>query len=575
MIDTAKPLRWFAAAFVLAAAVPAHAQFSAFTDPAGYWSFDTCYGTTVRDYAMTRHDGTQSGGGSCSTFARFGKAGYFDGVDDRVDVQNSTGMNYTRLTVSAWVYPQASSGTRTIINKWYTLDSWGLFLNNGSWQWSVVFPGGTWGVPVTVTYPATLNTWTFVTGVYDGAAVRLYVNGTQVASAAASGNPQSSTRPIVIGNHPTWNAFQGYIDEVKLYSSALSATQVAHQAANPSSLGVRGLHLFPSRWSCWTTISGCDAGIVGKFRDDLGRIHSISNINSIKTTIFSQGGNTFWLDRQNEKLRALASATGNHTTWILRAWPEPSDCPSGTPYYTCGYNFARSLVGVFSTLNNANDANSLRLDNVYIEVANEPNIADSGQVPFYDPNFGVMTARYNDFFRGFYDGERSVGYTFPLTYAGLTPGCSDAGGGNANCTADAWYQDYWVRYHIQTYASKVGVHVYWASLTPSAWNGRQGSGGGYYYRRVRNILGSTAYTPAVSPHGLQMSEFNLNRAAAGASTATQATEMCSWWQGVRSDGQSGYWTEQGTVFVTTMEGTSFQNEYWVTNDQLDDIRNCP
>ncbi len=574
MIDTKTCVRAFVCALALAA-VPARAQYSSFTDPAGYWSFDTCSGTNVWDYAMTRHDGTLGGGSFCSTFARFGKSGRFDGVDDRVDVANTGGFNYAQLTVSAWVYPQASTGTRTIVNRWYTPDAWGLFLVNGNWEWSVVFPGGTWGVPVTVRYPATLNAWTFVAGVYDGTAVRLYINGAQVASAPASGTPQSSTRPIVIGNHPAWNAFQGYIDEVKVYGSALSATQVAHQSANPSGLGVRGLHLFPSQWSCWTTIAGCNSGIVTKFREDLGRIHSISNLNSIKTTIFSQGGDAFWLARQNEKLRALASATGNHTTWIVRAWPVPGDCPAGTAYYTCGYNFARSLASAFATLNNPADVNSLRLDNVFIEVANEPNIADGNQVPFFDPNFGVMTARYNDFFRGFYDGERSIGYSFPLTYAGLTPGCTDAGGGNANCTADAWYQDYWVRWHIQNYASKVGVHVYWATTTATAWNGRLGTGGGLYYRRVRNILGNAAFTPTVSPHGLQISEFNLNRQSAGASTATQATEMCSWWQQVRTDAQNGYWNEQATVFVTTMEGTSFQNEYWVTNDQLDDIRNCP
>src|SRR6185312_10820140 len=57
--------------------------------------------------------------------------------------------------------------------------------------------------------------------------LRLYVNGTQVASTAAAGTIASSTNPLWIGgNSPYGEYFQGLIDEARVYNRALSATVV-------------------------------------------------------------------------------------------------------------------------------------------------------------------------------------------------------------------------------------------------------------------------------------------------------------------------------------------------------------
>ena len=44
------------------------------------------------------------------------------------------------------------------------------------------------------------NPWRFLTLSYDGSAVRLYVNGTQVASTAATGSIATSTNPLSLGS---------------------------------------------------------------------------------------------------------------------------------------------------------------------------------------------------------------------------------------------------------------------------------------------------------------------------------------------------------------------------------------
>lgn len=559
-------------ALALSGVQPASAgNYHAFPKPYAYWSFDRCDGSDTYDAAVNPHHAKTYNGAYCSSWGRYGRSGWFDGTDNLVEVTGSESINLDRLTVAAWIYPYSTSGTRTIINKWYTLDSWGLFLENGQLVFSVVFPGGTWGVQYRVTATAPpLYTWTHVAGSYDGAYIRLYVNGTQVASQyTGGGNLQDSGRRIAIGSHPSWNSFYGYIDEVKLYNWALGGSQIPHLAAAPSANGIRGVHLMPSQWTCAFDQTSCNGAIVDKFEKDLGIIHSIGNLNSVKTVIFSMkqdtgGSRGFWQARQREKLTYLKSATGNHMTWILRAWPTPADCPPGSSdYYECGRLFATELVDVFNHLKN-----TLKLQYVYIEVANEPN--HPGETVFYDPNPWTTMGRYNDFFRGFYFGQQQVGHNFPLVYAGLTPSCHP----DTTCDADLWYKDYWVRNHIQNYASKVGVHVYWDSTNAYDWNGRLSESGGLYYRRVQGILANPGYSPAVSARGLQMTEFNFNRATGGHSTGTQAVQVCDWFKHAAGDAASGYWVEQSTIFVTSTEDGSWQAEYWITDDQLDDIRFC-
>ncbi|HZV33144.1 MAG TPA: LamG-like jellyroll fold domain-containing protein [Verrucomicrobiae bacterium] len=81
------------------------------------------------------------------------------------------------------------------------------------------------------------GTWQHVVGVCDepNGMTRLYVNGTQVATASISGGIQMGTVPVSIGSREsgyndtnfTLN-YQGLIDEVSIYNYPLSATQVAN-----------------------------------------------------------------------------------------------------------------------------------------------------------------------------------------------------------------------------------------------------------------------------------------------------------------------------------------------------------
>ena len=188
--------------------------------PVGYWHLDQCYGGNFI--------GPGSTGDLTCDDSPFQFAATFDGVDDMIEVPDQPAFHFTAaMTVAAWVKPTSTAGLRTIVNKWYSPDSYLLRIADGHFQFCLAFPGGPWGQTESVSFPAEAATWTHVAGVYDGHTIRLYLNGQLVASKdAAHGNIQDSARPLVIGNHPVWSAFQGQIDEIRLYNVALSSTQL-------------------------------------------------------------------------------------------------------------------------------------------------------------------------------------------------------------------------------------------------------------------------------------------------------------------------------------------------------------
>ena len=98
--------------------------------------------------------------------------------------------------------------------------------------------GGKWGgataSEVFGTTALPVNTWSHLAATYDGTTVRLYVNGVQVASAAKTGPLATSTLPLEIGgDHIYGSNFQGRIDDVRVYSTALTPSQLQTDMNTP------------------------------------------------------------------------------------------------------------------------------------------------------------------------------------------------------------------------------------------------------------------------------------------------------------------------------------------------------
>jgi hypothetical protein len=101
------------------------------------------------------------------------------------------------------------------------------------------------GVEYTITYTGlTLNQWSHFFLVYDGSTLKLYKNGAEVSSIAASGTvPAAPTGYLSIGRiiFQTFNWFhKGYIDEVSIWNKALTPTDISAIMANSGEIANPG-----------------------------------------------------------------------------------------------------------------------------------------------------------------------------------------------------------------------------------------------------------------------------------------------------------------------------------------------
>jgi Concanavalin A-like lectin/glucanases superfamily len=72
-----------------------------------------------------------------------------------------------------------------------------------------------------------LNAWRHLASTWDGRTLRLYVDGTQVASRSLSGRAVASGAPLQFGGNTVWREwFKGVIDEVRIYSRALTQAEL-------------------------------------------------------------------------------------------------------------------------------------------------------------------------------------------------------------------------------------------------------------------------------------------------------------------------------------------------------------
>jgi chitodextrinase len=200
---------------------------SAATGLVAAYAFDEGSGTTVNDASGNGNNGTVANG-AWSTSGKYGKAIQFNGTSTLVTIPDSAALHLTTgMTLEAWVNPSSvTSAWRDAIYKGndnYYLEATSASASKPD---AGLIGGGSYADAFgTSALPA--NTWSFLTETYDGSTLRLYVNGTQVASTAHTGNIATSTNPLQIGGDSIYGQFfNGLIDNVRVYNIALTAAQI-------------------------------------------------------------------------------------------------------------------------------------------------------------------------------------------------------------------------------------------------------------------------------------------------------------------------------------------------------------
>ena len=240
--------------------------------PAAYWRLGEAQGaTTAADAASSPDAGTYTNTPSLGQSGPLSgdpdRAVRFDGAGAFVDVPDATKLKpSSAVSVEAWVKTTATSGV--IVDKPYTagtLVSYSLSVASGKAKVAVDLSGSH---SYSLSSTASINDgqWHHIVGTWGSSSLKLYVDGSSAGTAVSTtGSLQYSTPKLQIGRFDSTagSYLAGVADEVGIYSTALSSTQVtAHYNAGTTANGVDA--------NC-SNISGATSSFYTPTSSDLGK----------------------------------------------------------------------------------------------------------------------------------------------------------------------------------------------------------------------------------------------------------------------------------------------------------------
>jgi hypothetical protein len=239
-----------------------------FADLRAYWRFEEGEGYETADWSDYPNVGTISGASWAPAWER-GTALEFDGVDDYVTVPNSPSLidPGEGISLVAWVKtPGGGDQSHTIVEKWfydeasvYGIDdrSFRLLVNpDGTIQFDLSSDGSS-DSTVSLVSADTINLsgWSHVAATCNGDTMKVYIDGIQDPNFSLfSERIHPSGADVHIGRLRATDAFgenwhdpfEGTIDEVRIYSLALSPSQIVEDATS---------------WQVWADCEGADLAL--------------------------------------------------------------------------------------------------------------------------------------------------------------------------------------------------------------------------------------------------------------------------------------------------------------------------
>ncbi|MCH8519458.1 MAG: LamG domain-containing protein, partial [Nanoarchaeota archaeon] len=194
--------------------------------------------TFIYDSSSFKNHGVFRGDAIFSSFGRNGGSFQFDGTDDWVEIEDDESLDSTsEFTFEAWIYDSSTdTQPRGIASKRVSQNSpiysWAIFRWNSR---EIYFDVGSGDRDSSVGYSLPSEEWVHLVITFDGnipseERKKFYING-ELISIQPSSQTQISRRegvPLTIGTlNPNYgNSWNGFIDEVKIYSRVLDEEEI-------------------------------------------------------------------------------------------------------------------------------------------------------------------------------------------------------------------------------------------------------------------------------------------------------------------------------------------------------------
>lgn len=195
-----------------------------------YYTFDEGDTATAFDHSGNGNDGAIHNGRLLGT--RSGHCLEFDGRTSYVDCGNGPTLDLTKqLTMAAWVYVAGRPmGEPGIMGKQF--GSFLLTYYKTGYVYAYINSGGN-----NANTPMGMGRWHHLAMTFDGAFIRIYIDGAEAAVSESQASSINSGGSFVIGsvfgqtdaddpNYRQTSHFAGAVDEVRVYSRALGADEV-------------------------------------------------------------------------------------------------------------------------------------------------------------------------------------------------------------------------------------------------------------------------------------------------------------------------------------------------------------
>lgn len=183
------------------------------------------------------NNGTDTSVSYSTSYGKINQGASFNGSSSYINLNNKIASG-TAITVSCWIYSLSASQAQdvTIFSNQNDTNTYGIVFSRNTAtanQWGMFYGDGSghWYTYNANYFTISANTWHHLVCTINGNVVYVYLDGTQVINYSGGANVNfTNSNNFTLGldsAHTAGRYFNGYIDEVGIWSRALSSTEVS------------------------------------------------------------------------------------------------------------------------------------------------------------------------------------------------------------------------------------------------------------------------------------------------------------------------------------------------------------